>query len=194
MRKFKMGIRRLGASLSAFLMVCCFTVSALASGHDWPASPSYQDFVAHHGSWYVWQQFSSYGEPGFELICHPLVENQDTNTSYFAFVPYSTDSLTYSYTDSGTTTTLLAAIPYIPFGASGYWSELPSFPVGSGNSYSHCAYVRVYPFVSSGALSSIPDIFSDSWPLLSILSVLHTNISIGSSRFISSSQVLTHFS
>lgn len=162
MRKFKMVIRRLGAFLSSLLMVCCFTAPALAS-NNWPASPSYQDFVNHHGSWYVWQAFSSYGEPGFELICHPLVENQDTNTPSYGFVPYSTDSFTYSYTDSSsTTTTLLTALPYIPFGASGYWSELPSFPVGSGNSYSHCAYVRVYPFIRSGALSSIPDIFSDT--------------------------------
>lgn len=160
-RKFKMGIRRLGASLSALLMVCCFTAPVLAS-NNWPASPSYRDFLNHHGSWYVWQKFSSNGESGFELICHPLVEYQDTNTPFFAFVPYSTDSLTYSYTDSGTTTTLLTAIPYIPFGASGYWSELPSFPVGSGDSFSHCAYVRVYPFTLNGALSSIPDIFSDT--------------------------------
>lgn len=161
MRKFKMGIRRLGASFSALLMICCFTVPALAS-HNWPASPSYQDFVRHHGSWYVWQKFSSNGEPGFELICHPLIEYQDTNTSSLSFVPYSTDSLTFSYTSSGTTFTKLASIPYIPFGASGYWSELPSFPVGSGDSYSHCAYVRIYPVISGGALSSIPDIFSDT--------------------------------
>jgi hypothetical protein len=181
MRKFKMGIRRLGAFLSSLLMVCCFTAPALAS-NNWPASPSYQDFFAHHGSWYVWQEFSSYSEPGFELICHPLVENLDTDTPFYGFVPYSTDSLTYSYTDSGTTTTLLAAIPYIPFGASGYWSELPSFPVGSGPSYSHCAYVRVYPFIRSGALSSIPDIFSDT----SIRCYLTSAFSSSGSSFASS--------
>ena len=158
---FKKVSRRLGASFAALLMICCMTAPALAS-HNWPASPSYQDFLNHRGSWYVWQKFSSNGEPGFELICHPLVEYQDTNTSFFKFVPYSTDSRTYSYTASDTTTTLLSAIPYIPFGASGYWSELPSFPVGSGASSSHCAYVRVYPFTLSGALSSIPDIFSDT--------------------------------
>lgn len=161
LRKFKMCIRRIGASLSALLMICCMTSPSLAS-HNWPASPSYQEFVEHHGSWYVWQKFSSYGEQGFELICHPLFEYSDSNTSSFAFVPYSTDSLTFSYTASGTTSTKLASIPYIPFGASGYWSELPSFPVGSGDSFSHCAYVRVYPLTFGGALSSIPDIFSDT--------------------------------
>lgn len=161
MCRFKKVSRRIGASFAAFLMICCMTAPALAS-HNWPASPSYQDFLSHHGSWYVWQKFSSFGEPGYELICHPLSEYQDTNTPFFAFVPYSTDSITYSYTASDTTTTLLTAIPYIPFGASGYWSELPSFPVGSGDSYSHCAYVRVYPYTLNGALSSIPDIFSDT--------------------------------
>lgn len=161
MCKFKMGIRRFGAFFSALLFVCCLTAPALAS-HSWPVSPRYSDFVAHHGSWYVYQSFSIDFEPGFELICHPLVENGDSNTSDLSFLPYSTDSRTFSYTDSGTTTTLLTAIPYIPFGASGYWSELPSFPVGSGNSYSHCAYVRFYPVVKSGALSSIGDVFSDT--------------------------------
>lgn len=158
---FKKVSRRIGASFAALLMICCMTAPALAS-NNWPASPSYADFVSHHGSWYVWQKFSSYGEPGYELICHPLFEYADTNTPSYSFVPYSTDSSTYSYTASDTTTTLLTAIPYIPFGASGYWSELPSFPVGSGDSYSHCAYVRVYPYIVSGALSSIPDIFSDT--------------------------------
>lgn len=158
---FKNVSRRIGASFAALLMICCMIAPALAS-HNWPASPSYADFVSHHGSWYVWQKFSSNGEPGFELICHPMSEYADTNTPFFRFVPYSTDSSTYSFTASDTTTTLLTAIPYIPFGASGYWSELPSFPVGSGNSSSQCAYVRVYPFTASGPLFSIPDIFSDT--------------------------------
>lgn len=153
--------RRVGALLSALLMICCMTVPALAS-NNWPASPSYSEFTAHHGSWYVYQSFSVGVVPGFELICHPLFENGDTNTSDFSILPYDTDSRTFAYTDSGTTTTLLAAIPYIPFGASGYWSELPSFPVGSGESYSHCAYVRFYPYTRSGALSSIVDVFSDT--------------------------------
>lgn len=163
MRKFNMGIRRLGASFAALLMISCFTVPALAAVHNWPASPSYNDFLDHHGSWYVWKASPIDGEPAYELICHPISEYGDSNTSNVRFpASYSTDSLVYSYTASGTTTTLLAAIPYIPYGASGYWSELPSFPVGSGTSYSHCAYVRIYPVIRDGALSSIEDIFSDT--------------------------------
>lgn len=175
---------RVGALLSALLMVCCLTVPAFAAaGNNWPSSPSYADFTAHHGSWYVYQSFTVSQEPGFELICSPLFENGDTNTSDFSVPAYSTDSRTYSYTDSGTTTTLLAAIPYVPFGASGYWSELPSFPVGSGESYSHCAYVRFYPYIKSGALASIEDVFSDT----SIRCYLTSAFSSSNSSFASSS-------
>lgn len=153
--------KRFAALVAALVVFFPLAVPAFAS-NNWPASPSYNDFVAHHGCWYVWQKFSSYGEPGYELICHPLAEYSDTNTTNYGFVPYSTDSLTYSYTVGDSTSTLLTAIPYIPLGASGYWSELPSFPVGFGPSYSHCAYVRIYPFTRLGALSSIPDVFSDT--------------------------------
>lgn len=162
-KSFGNHFRRVGALLSALLMVCCFTVPALAATHNWPASPSYNDFLAHHGSWYVWKATPIDGERAYELICHPISEYGDSNTSNVRFpANYSTDSRTYSYTSNGTTVTLLAAIPYIPYGASGYWSELPSFPVGSGTSFSHCAYVRVYPVTRDGALSSIDDIFSDT--------------------------------
>lgn len=160
---FKKVSRRIGASFAAFLMVCCLTAPALAVAHNWPASPSYYDFLSHHGSWYVWKPSPIDGEPAYELICHPISEYGDSNTSNARFPAYySTDSRTFSYTSDGTTVTLLAAIPYIPYGASGYWSELPSFPVGSGTSYSHCAYVRIYPLIRDGALSTIDDIFSDT--------------------------------
>lgn len=161
MRNFKMGIRRIGASFAALLMVCCLTVPVFAAS-EWPFSPSYDDFIAHHGSWYVYQSFSHNNTVGYELICQPLLQYSDSNTLSSNMPPYSTDSRTFSYTSDGTTTTLLAAIPYIPYGASGYWSELPSFPVGSGYSFSHCAYVRIYPNRLFGALSSIDDIFSDT--------------------------------
>ena len=160
---FKKVSRRIGASFAAFLMVCCLTAPALAVAHNWPASPSYNDFLSHHGSWYVWKSSPIDGEPAYELICHPISEYGDSNTSNVRFPAYySTDSCTFSYTSDGTTVTLLAAIPYIPYGASGYWSELPSFPVGSGTSYSHCAFVRIYPVTRDGALSTIDDIFSDT--------------------------------
>lgn len=162
-KKQRCFVKRFAALVAALVISFSLPVSAFAASHNWPASPSSQDFRSHHGSWYVWQK-SFYGEVGYELICRPMGERDDTDTVSSHFLPYNTDSRTYSYTNSSssTTTTLLTAIPYIPFGYSGYWSELPSFPVGSGPSLSHCAYVRIYPFTESGALSSIPDIFSDT--------------------------------
>lgn len=182
-KKQRCFLKRFAALVAALVISFSFSVPVFAAGNNWPASPSYSEFSAHHGSWYVYQSFTVDLEPGYELICHPLFENGDTNTSDFAILPYSTDSLTYSYTDSGTTTTLLAAIPYVPFGASGYWSELPSFPVGSGESYSHCAYVRFYPYIKSGALSSIEDVFSDT----TIRCYLTSAFSSSDSSFASSS-------
>lgn len=162
-KKHRCLFNRFAALVASLLMVCCFTAPGLAAVYNWPASPSYGDFLDHHGSWYVWQTSLINGDPAYELICHPISEYGDSNTSNSRFPAYySTDSRTYAYTSGDTTVTLLAAIPYIPYGASGYWSELPSFPVGSGVSYSHCAYVRIYPVTRDGSLSSIEDIFSDT--------------------------------
>lgn len=160
---FKKVSRRIGASFAAFLLFCSLSLPSFAAVHNWPASPSYYDFLDHHGSWYVWKSSPIDFEPCFELICHPISEYGDSNTSNGRFPAYySTDCRTFSYSTADTTTTLLTAIPYLPYGASGYWSELPSFPVGSGTSYSHCAYVRIYPVTREGELSTIDDIFNDT--------------------------------
>lgn len=162
-KKQRCFVKRFVALVAALMLCASLCVPCFAS-NNWPSSPSFADFVSHHGSWYVWQQVNYYGERGFELICSPMVENGDTNTANSRFSTlYSTNSGSYTYTNSsGVTVTLLTAIPYIPLGASGYWAELPSFPVGSGLSYSHCAFVRLYPNVKSGFLSNIDDVFNDS--------------------------------
>lgn len=173
MRKFKMGIRRLGASLSALLMVCCLTVPALASGHDWPASPSSSEFLNHPSSWYVWQSSSLNGVPGFELICTSMREYNSTNTSYYTFdSSYSTNSSTYTINySSDSQRVLMYSFPYIPYTSPvGSWSDLPSFPVGEP-SYS-CGAVRIYPVIWRDSLQNISDVFNDrsifgfltSWP------------------------------
>lgn len=172
MRKFKMCIRRLGASISALLMVCCLTAPAFAAGHNWPDSPSNADFESHPNSWYVWQRKTLSGVSGFELICSSMTENGSTNTSLYRLFPsYSTNSSTYSYTDSsGKTTTYMYALPFIPMAYSGgFWSDFPSFPVGVPSLYS--ASVRLYP-CRADYVTSVPDIFEDrslfgfltSWP------------------------------
>lgn len=169
MRKFKMGIRRLGASLSALLMVCCLTVPAFAAGSAWPSSPFADDFISHPFSWYVWQE-KYINSPGYELICSPMFQRGSTNTPNFGY-SYSTDSSTYSYTNSsGVTTVYMYALPFIPSSSSGLWADFPSFPVGTPSS--SCGAIRLYPYSGSGYLAGLSDVFSDrsvyafltSWP------------------------------
>ena len=161
LRKFKMGIRRLGASFAALLMICCMSAPALAAGNNWPASPASSDFSSHPNCWYVWQKKSLYGFSGFELICCPMVEYQDTDTSNWRIGgTYSTDSRTYSFTNSSSvTTTYMYAFPSIPLSPVGYWSDLPSFPVGDVGAFR--AVVRLYPCIWRDYLKDIPDVFED---------------------------------
>lgn len=160
MRKFKMGIRRFGASFAALLMICCMSAPAFAA-NNWPVSPADSDFRAHPYSWYVWQEKSIDGYDGFELICRPMVEYNSTNTSNYTLSSYSTSSSTYSYTSgSGVTHEMMFAFPFIPFAsASGYWADFPSFPVGFPSEQT--GVVRVYPVIWSNYLSGISDVFND---------------------------------
>ena len=157
MRKFKMGILRFGASLSALLMICCFTAPALAI--NWPASPSSDDFVSHFNSWYVWRSSTLDIYDGFELICHPMKEYGSTNTLQYPFDSYSTNSSTYSYTNSDTTVTYMYGIPYIPASPTASWPELPSFPVGEPSNI--CGAVRLYPCKWRDYLAGVDDVFND---------------------------------
>lgn len=161
MRNLKMGIRRLGASFAALLMICCMTVPALADGSNWPASPSINDFYNHPNCWYVWKTTTLNGLGGYELICSSMSEYGSTNTVNLASpFPYSTNSGTYSITySSGTVKTFMYSTPYIPGFISGSWENFPSFPVGDASPY--CAAVRVYPNIQEGYLSSVSDVFSD---------------------------------
>lgn len=183
MRNFKMGIRRLGASLSALLMVCCLTVPALAAGNNWPASPSADDFSKHLNCWYVWNTVSLNGIHGYELISSPMVENGSTNTVYISedFSSYSTNSRTFEFTFSdGSRSIFMYAFPQIAWGASGYWADLPSFPVGTPNAT--CGTVRLYPSIQRNYLSTVDDVFSDrfvygfltSWPASSDSSIVRS--------------------
>ena len=170
-KKQRCFVKRFAALVAALMLCVSLSIPALAAGHDWPASPLAADFVSHPDSWYVWQQKTLSGFSGFELICSPMLENKDSNTSDFRFFPtYSTNSSTYFYTNSsGVTTTFMYALPFIPKAYSGFWSDFPSFPVGVPSRSS--AAVRLYPN-KFDYLSNIRDIFEDrllfgfltSWP------------------------------
>lgn len=172
MCKFKMGIRRFGASFSALLMVCCLTAPALAI--NWPASPSSADFSSHPNCWYVWNSINLGFYEGFELICHPMGEYGSTNTQQYPFDSYSTNSSTLSYTDSSAVEHIyMYSLPYIPASPTASWPDLPSFPVGEPSNI--CGAVRVYPVKWRGYLSTVSDVFADrsvygfltSWPSIS---------------------------
>lgn len=168
---FKKVSRRIGASFAAFLMVCCLTAPALAA-NDWPSSPSFFDFYSHPNCWYVWKRTVLRGVGGFELICSPMNEFESSNTVSLSFpFSYSTNSSTYSYTSSsGVTRTFMYSTPFIPASMSAIWSNLPSFPVGVPSNLT--AAVRLYPYIRSGYLANISDVFTDrsifafltSWP------------------------------
>lgn len=177
-KKCRCFFKRFAALVAALMLVFSLSVPAFAVGHDWPASPlGASAFQEHPNSWYVWQRkiltARGYEYSGYELISNPMYEYQSSDTSGFRTGFYSTNSGTYSYTSSGSTTTFMYALPYIPASltCAGFWRDLPSFPVGSPGRYSGA--VRLYPIVWNGDyLSSLPDVFADrsvyafltSWP------------------------------
>lgn len=171
-------LKRFAALVAALVISFSLSVPAFAVGHDWPASPlGGSAFREHPNSWYVWQRKTltarGYAYTGYELISNPMYEYQSSDTSGFSTGSYSTNSGTYSYTSSGSTTTFMYALPYIPasLACAGFWRDLPSFPVGSPSRYAGA--VRLYPIVTNGDyLSTLPDVFVDrsvyafltSWP------------------------------
>lgn len=149
------------AALVAALVVCASLCVPCFASNNWPFSPVADDFLSHPNCWYVWQPKSFNGFSGYELICQPMFEQGSSNTPDNSFPSYSTNSNTYSYTNAaGVTRTLMYTFPYIPCSSqAGYWSDLPSFPVGQPSAY--CGCVRIYPYTSYGSLSGISDVFSD---------------------------------
>lgn len=149
------------AALVAALVICAALCVPCFASNSWPSSPVADDFLSHPNCWYVWQRKSFPGSSGYELICQPMFEKGSSNTPSNSFPSYSTNSNTYSYTNSsGVTRTLMYCYPYIPCSSqAGYWSDLPSFPVGQPSAY--CGCVRLYPYTSYGSLSGISDVFSD---------------------------------
>lgn len=171
-KKQRCFVKRFAALVAALMLCASLCVPAFAAGNNWPSSPSSNDFLSHPYSWYVWQEKSLLGVSGYELICRPMQEYNSSNTSYYSIFSYSTSSNTYSYiSGDGTTHTLMYAFPFIPFSSStGYWSDFPSFPIGSPTR--HTGAVRIYPVIWKNYLSSVSDVFTDrsvfgfltSWP------------------------------
>lgn len=137
-------LKRFVALVAALVFSFSLPVSALAVSDTEADMPSLDDFYSHHGSWFVWRKLILGGIDCIELLCSPIAVSGSSYTLPYS-ISYSTDAFDVSYlaNDSGLAYDYACAFPYPLRGASGLWSELPSFPIGFD--YSHqTAVVRVY--------------------------------------------------
>lgn len=158
------------AALFASLMVSLSLCTPCFAGFDSEAAmPSLDDFYSHHGSWYVWRSATISDVSCYELLCSPISVS-GTSYSLPYSVSYSTNAFDVSYLadDSGVAFDYACALPLPLRGASGYWYELPSFPIGSGLGSDTCS-VRVYSTAaqSSDTFGFLTSSFSRSDRILS---------------------------
>lgn len=158
------------AALVAALMVSVSLCTPCFAGFETEADmPSLDDFYNHHGSWYVWRSATISGFSFYELLCSPISVS-GTSYSLPYSVSYSSNAFDVSYlaNDSGKSYDYACAFPLPLRGASGYWFELPSFPIGSGLKSDTCS-VRVYSTVAqpSGTFGFLTSSFSRSDRILS---------------------------
>lgn len=161
--------KRFAALVAALVLVFSLSVPAFAASDTESAMPSLDDFYSHHGSWYVWRSFTQSGFLYYELLCSPISVS-GTSYSLPYSVPYSTNAFDVSYlaNDSGLAYDYACAYPLPLRGASGYWYELPSFPIGMSSTTDSCM-VRVYSTVDqpSGTYGFLTSSFSRSDRILS---------------------------
>ena len=162
-------LKRFAALVAALVISFSLPVSALAASDSVADMPSLDDFYNHYGSWYVWRSLTETGFLYYELLCSPIsVSGWSYSLPYS--VSYSTDAFDVSYiaNDSGLTYDYACAFPLPLRGASGYWYELPSFPIGMSSKTNTCL-VRVYSTVDqpSGTYGFVTSSFSRSDRILS---------------------------
>lgn len=168
-KKCRCFFKRFAALVAALVISFSLPVSALASSDTVADMPSLDDFYNHHGSWYVWRSITESGFLYYELLCSPI----SISGWYYSLpysVSYSTDAFDVSYLgdDSGLAYDYACAFPFPLRGASGYWYELPSFPIGLSSNTDTCL-VRVYSTadVPSGTYGFLTSSFSRSDRILS---------------------------
>lgn len=162
-------MNRFAALVAALVITFSLPVSALAASGTEYDMPSVEDFYLNHGSWFVWRKLTSGNVDYFELLCSPIIVSGSSYTLPYS-ISYSTDAFDVSYlaNDSGLAYDYACVFPYPLRGASGLWSELPSFSVGSGVS-AQTAVVRVYSTSaqSSGTFGFLASSYSSSDRILS---------------------------
>lgn len=162
-------LKRFAALVAVLVISFSLPVSALAASDTEADMPSLDDFYSHHGSWFVWRKLRAGGVDCFELLCSPISVSGSSYTLPY-YISYSTDAFDVNYlaSDSGKSYSYACAFPYPLRGASGLWSELPSFPVGYGVSH-QTAVVRAYSVSAqpSGTYGFLTSSFSSSDRFLS---------------------------
>lgn len=168
-KKLRCLVKRFAALVAALILVFSLSVSAFAASDTEADMPSLDDFYSHHGSWYVWRSITESGFLYYELLCSPISVS-GTSYSLPYSVSYSTNAFDVSYlaNDSGLAYDYACAFPLPLRGASGYWYELPSFPIGL-SSKTDTSLVRVYSTADqpSGTYGFLTSSFSRSDRILS---------------------------
>ena len=142
--------RRAGALLSSLLMICCLSVSVLAASETEADMPSKAEFFAHHGSWFVWRTRSIGNGSYYELCSSPIFFDSSGNLDVSLSADFAYSYKSPSYFDvpviygSDLRNYYACALPAPLAGASGHWSELPSFPVGSNALPNLSCYLSLY--------------------------------------------------
>lgn len=168
-KKFLCFFKRFAALVAALILVFSLSVPAFAVSDTAADMPSLDDFYRHHGSWFVWRKLALFGVDSYELLCSPISVSGSSYTLPYS-IPYVTNAFDVSYLaeDSGKSYDYACVFPFPLRGASGLWSELPSFPIGSDSS-AQFASVRVYSTSDqpSGTFGFLTSSFSQSDRVLS---------------------------
>lgn len=168
-KKCRCFFKRFVSLVMALFLVFSLSVPAFATSDTEADMPSVYDFYRHHGSWFVWRQLNYLGVDYLELLCSPIAVSGSSYTLRYSN-SYSTNAFDVSYiaNSSGKNYNYACAFPYPLRGASGLWSELPSFSVGYGIS-TQTSVVRVYSTSAqpSGTYGFLTSSFSSSDRILS---------------------------
>lgn len=168
-KKCRCFFKRFAALVAALFISFSLPVSVLAASDTLADMPSLDDFYKHHGSWYVWRSITESGFLYYELLCSPISVSGSSYSLPYS-VSYSSNAFDVSYlaNDSGKSYDYACAFPLPLRGASGYWYELPSFPIGHSSKTDTCQ-VRVYSTVDqpSGTYGFLTSSFSRSDRILS---------------------------
>lgn len=168
-KKCRCFFKRFAALVAALVISFSLPVSALAASDTVADMPSLDDFYDHHGSWYAWRTITESGFLYYELLCSPISISGSSYSLPYS-VSYSTNAFDVSYlaNDSGLAYDYACAFPLPLRGASGYWYELPSFPIGLSSKTDSCQ-VRVYSTadLSSSTYGFLASSFSRSDRILS---------------------------